>query len=1381
MTVRLPRPPAPFLKAIGNDDPAEVLAPLLPPANLEQLLTEELNAAQKALAESHGVALREIRQFRAAYEAEVYRLRTQVKNCLAETQCLGSERRERLWKNLGRHADDSRRFQDDFKLGGRHVAGTRTTGPQIDGAEDMGCKAQFSDYPIHEKTISDGSNDYTPSDLCDRNKKRESRVSFAVDSPESPGENVPKDTKLHAHRVWPSWDSTGGLRLANDEEVDVEEVQVAAGEATKHPKCSLELSPVSQPIGDRADRDHAGPVQIPCLSRKSKTTSKSSSKLSLSFISNGPSNDYLPGPRREVSAISAASGATSVAQSATTSGGTTETTPHSALSRPAQMQSVCFNLSSASGGRSPTESNRTSAIEASKTTKSTWTSFAPSMSSSHDIDNEFALSQRDHRTSERSRYTVQRSTTTSPVVSPAQASTTGSTELARTTTCVAVDVDPTGHTCSSKDTLTTMVTGERSSNSKSAKDSTDTWPSDLKIRKGFEMKMRTVSIEAIQTHVLERNAMDTNKMVCSCGENFGIDAIFCRKCGKRREETAEASLASLQPGLTRSHTIWSEKGRHTFEELPTGVGFSRMTLEFGSRVFVLDPNRPCRLILDVISVLVVLIDVTLIPYDLAWSTPIITMQKYNWCSLWFWTSDIVASMFTGYYQDGELEMRLCRVVSHYLRTCFPFDLLVTAVQWASWISLVHGWRSTARDKGLLGMLRIAKIGRILRLIGLLRLVKASKRFDVVFEQYGSDFLQMTSQVLKIFLFILWTCHVISCMFFAIGMKAPSDTGERWTHFSLEGLPIIESTSSRYQYFTAFHWSVSQMTAGSMEFFPLNTFERQFNIVCLLFGLIFGSTLISLLSAYMIELQHMREDQTRKLKTLQRYLLQHNLNHTTAVRVQKQVKEKLSRAKQLTEEDVPVLAMLSNSLRAQIRIESFVPHLQCYPFFRLWADLDSSALEKLSISAVNFFFLAQGDDLFRAGAHAHQAYMLVNGVIRYAPRLLIQEKRRSLGETHNAAGEDSVVSEGKWLAEAALWMHWIHMGMAEAAGSCKVCVVDAEKFVKVVLRSHLVRDVTQEYAKQYHFRLTHQRSFNFYPDDIQVQCVDYSDIVFCLDRRLQMLIAQVALQALKQQVWTNRFFSGRGADYFDELEKEVANGQCILIRNGQGEVERVLSVVIIHLTRPDGTVLTQVGKYQKDGKVLASCQLPGIKQQRGESIDDTMDRLKERRLGQLANGIRVKYCEEETVWKDSKTYRIRTKYLRKVHFATYVGGITEHESQAARMWDRRSLYDRDHKTAREVSKKTSGDVRLTDSINLEDRVFIVPSDHHGSHALASTLFAWLPAKDFEYFSTAAGERCMHRWLSMHRSTLFGKSGDSREWDCKFSTNSGARKWVIRDSP
>jgi len=480
--------------------------------------------------------------------------------------------------------------------------------------------------------------------------------------------------------------------------------------------------------------------------------------------------------------------------------------------------------------------------------------------------------------------------------------------------------------------------------------------------------------------------------------------------------------------------------------------------------------------------------------------------------------------------------------------------------------------------------------------------------------------------------ILYLNHFVACMWYIVGTQAPSDTGLRWT-LDVPQLGDFESMTTSYQYTTTLHWSVSQMTLGAIEITCQNTAERISNVTCLIFGLLFGSTLVSSLSATMVEFQMMRNGIRQRMRILRQYLRDNQVGVGVSLRVQKQVSERLSAKQSVTAKDVAVLDLLTLSLRAELRFEVFKMHIQCHPLFRMWGTFDENFLRRLCNAGLDFVFLRTGDELFVPGVAQDEAYMVVKGKLRYTmePESLLVQQRTL-----------EYVSEQQWLSEAALWSYWIHVGTAEAAAQSQLLVVLAEGLLEAIAMRHIARDITLAYAKQFHRRIvTATPPQTTWPTDTQVPFTDYGDLVQAMEEAHQVAIGVAAVE-----VAVHRPRQRLHGKTLSNLLHEVETGKSTVMLNKDGDLERVVSVVALSIVNKDRRVLVQVGKHTGQ-EVAIGCQLPGGKQERGELAADAAQRMLTMKLSAYVDYVQFVGITRQTELKLSQEYGINTKYLRAV--------------------------------------------------------------------------------------------------------------------------------------
>merc|ERR1712176_1044788 len=87
-----------------------------------------------------------------------------------------------------------------------------------------------------------------------------------------------------------------------------------------------------------------------------------------------------------------------------------------------------------------------------------------------------------------------------------------------------------------------------------------------------------------------------------------------------------------------------------------------------------------------------------------------------------------------------------------------------------------------------------------------------------------------------------------------------------------------------------------------------------------------------------------------------------------------------------------------------------------------------------------------------------------------------------------------------------------------------------------------------------------------------------------------------------------------------IQTEVCAGTTLLTLNSEGEIQRITAVVAVHLQREeDGRFLVQLGKW-RDGRVEATCTLPGTKYERKGPQDDILNHILTGQLAPFRDGM-----------------------------------------------------------------------------------------------------------------------------------------------------------------
>lgn len=772
-------------------------------------------------------------------------------------------------------------------------------------------------------------------------------------------------------------------------------------------------------------------------------------------------------------------------------------------------------------------------------------------------------------------------------------------------------------------------------------------------------------------------------------------------------------------------TISTALGISSCASLACGHGFWRRRCRWLAGM-VLDPHTPLVTLHEVMCILAIVYDLAVVPYMLAWhwtfDTPL--HGPVSWCVLAYWCFDLCLRFKIGYYRDdGCLERNLGAVARHHLRTWFLPGL---APLLADLARNLHPLVSVQAALNFFDLVRVPRIWGL---------------FSDLSEWCLSEHWRMACQGSKLFVALLWANHLFTCSWVALGVYGPSDTGGRWFDtVEASGSPPFAEWGI-YSYFTAFHWSLGQITAAGVEgISPLNTVERLFSIFCLVFGLLIVSSLVSSLSSTMTQLKLMNQEQTTRMRTLRVFLSQNDVRPRVAMRVQRQASERMARRERLRDKDVPALSFLSSALRDELSYEILGPHLLRHPLVRVCAVIDEGTVHHVCGKAVDRISMGRGDVIFEAGVEAKKVFYLIHGELLYK-----QSPRYSPVEeviTH--------VSKDSWISEAALWTRWKHVGKASCAGAecCELLALDAAAMLEGLMRHAVVKEVVAKYGRLFHAQLVAAGPpHSEYPSDLEVPFTDYGDLVLSMDQETQALIGQATLHVLKKRK-DHRSSQRR----IQMLEDEVAAGRCAVHMDGAGQVVRAVAISVVRLLRPDGRLLVHLGRCE-DGTIIPLCRLPGGKIGPG----DTAREVAERTLDELAPLVGrgdFLHTEHEVDWRESPTFGTRTRYLRTVETvcAEGMGSAESLEVSTQRFWKWRST-----STVSRILAPAGSDRKVrfdTDAFSIATAIAqypvyvlekeLPPQAAKGPPKLRLDLYTWLLQREMD--ELAGSPRLVQHWIN-----------------------------------
>lgn len=405
------------------------------------------------------------------------------------------------------------------------------------------------------------------------------------------------------------------------------------------------------------------------------------------------------------------------------------------------------------------------------------------------------------------------------------------------------------------------------------------------------------------------------------------------------------------------------------------------------------------------------------------------LKAMEWPIAIFWTCDIFLSMLTSFTRpNGKLERRVSRVMLHYMKSWFCFDLVMVLLSWAEMVILDYA--------GLALFARVVKSIRIVRTVRIVRLAKLHRFPEIVkgvAYYFRSDICVIIMSMVRLIIFVIWINHVCCCCWFGIGANTGSDN---WVSFL-----NMDDKEIWYQYWTSFHWSLAQFAAGSVEVIPRNLFERIYAVLALLFAYVTSAWIVSSITSSMTRLEIAAAQESQKMMTLKQYLFDNNISRQVALRVQRNAQHELAKkTKNRDENAVELLAMISEPLRMDMHFELNSKWLCFHPLFRNYCVVSQGLMRKVCHQALSRLDLSKGDILFTDDEPCVQPsmYFVLSGKMSFL---------------HGLASTARGVNVGHWACEATLWTDWVHCGdMRAIDDSTTLLVLDAVVFQFVVASS-----------------------------------------------------------------------------------------------------------------------------------------------------------------------------------------------------------------------------------------------------------------------------------------------------------------------------------------
>ena len=331
--------------------------------------------------------------------------------------------------------------------------------------------------------------------------------------------------------------------------------------------------------------------------------------------------------------------------------------------------------------------------------------------------------------------------------------------------------------------------------------------------------------------------------------------------------------------------------------------------------------------------------------------------------------DFIIGFYTAYYNfEEQLITNNALIFIHYIKSWFFIDFL-SAIPFNT-INIYFPFKNIQKDK-----LRFIKDNSLLELLVLLRLLKLFKvfmnnafinRINKLIE--GIDALVKWSRV-YISLFIgIASIHVLSCIFIFLGtLQFPNWIYENGYELSSQQMDI---------YITALYYiSATVFTIGYGDICSISLYERFFNLILLVVGIMIYSYAVSALSNYVQSVDSKTLDYQNKLAILESIRVTHE-------KMPQNLYDKISkfllyRLHHETKDKNEIIDNLPSGLRNKIIIEMYRDVINNFIFFKKFDNTDFVIQVILAMKPIQ---ASHNERLVNEGEYIEEIYFVKRGIL-----------------------------------------------------------------------------------------------------------------------------------------------------------------------------------------------------------------------------------------------------------------------------------------------------------------------------------------------------------------------------------------------------------------
>lgn len=512
---------------------------------------------------------------------------------------------------------------------------------------------------------------------------------------------------------------------------------------------------------------------------------------------------------------------------------------------------------------------------------------------------------------------------------------------------------------------------------------------------------------------------------------------------------------------TSTHPVMMQAMRDGVQHLSQAPKQSQI----GDAIYMLHPHAPVNADWELFMTLLLVCTVILLPISLGFRE---LGCKLRWVNLFIdicFIGDIAKHFCTGYTdENGIVILSRSSVASYYLRRGFLFDAVSSFPY-----DLIDFQRECGSNRvSYVKATRLLKLARLCRIMKIFRLIRVSKTFTTLRafilhyeDKYHISIPEALIKMAQLLLLLLTGAHWIGCLQFWVVAEAgfPRDS---WVRFAdLHDAPVGR------QYIWSYYKALSQMILIGFEVpSAVNqscsnvtewcAIEHWLTLLCLYFGAIFYSLLISSISMILLSANIGARNYRDKLQQVNEYMKSKALPAALRNRVKDYFAVQYAEGAVFQEHQI--LAELTPVLRNEILLYNARDLLAKVPLFCTFTH----KLTKAFVAHLQHHVALEGDGVIYEGESGNTIFFISSGIFDISYRDVLIE----------------TIADGCYFGDCAVVIGCSRTATVRAVSFGLCYTIDRQGFNKALeYAPHEVVAYIQLVARSRYERMLHYRKHN----------------------------------------------------------------------------------------------------------------------------------------------------------------------------------------------------------------------------------------------------------------------------------------------------------------